>query len=134
MKTLHATQSTVRIDGAFWLRWVLANALALTISVVVSAYVYPVVNAALGSTLGRTTVATTVSVLSLLSGILIAILVGMRHRKFPCAIRRFRHIGRASGNTFIQWRDPDDDHGCGQDISVVGLAQVRVPGRLVGGD
>ena len=76
METPQATQLRIYVGWAFWFRWVLANALALTISVEASRY-YPVVNAALGKTLGQSAVATTMAVLSFLSGILIAILVGM---------------------------------------------------------
>ncbi len=76
METPQAIQLTVRVGGAFWLKWVLAYAITLAISVV-PAFIYPGVNEAIGATLGRNAAATIVSMLALLSGILIAILAGM---------------------------------------------------------
>ena len=90
METLQPIQSFAQVGRAFWLKWVLANAMALAISVA-PAYIYPAVNAASGTALDRTAVATAVSVLSLLSEILIAILVGM----LQWLVLR-RHIRRAN--------------------------------------
>ena len=76
IETSQSVQTDTQVGVAFWLNWVLVNALGFAISVA-PVFIVPIVNEAMGATRGRDTVEATLSVLSPLLGVLIAISVGM---------------------------------------------------------